>query len=44
MVTMAIVTNESATTTRLAWFTSNTSAIELITISNESHVVYQFHS
>ena len=40
-VTMAVIINENAATTRLAWLTSNISASQLFTTSHESHAVYQ---
>ena len=41
---MAVITNESAVTARLAWHTSNTSASQSITIGHESYAAYQPHS
>ena len=41
---MAVITNKSTATTRLAWFTSNAPASQLITASHGSHAVYQPHS
>ena len=40
---MAIITNESAATTRLTWLTSNASISQLITASYGSHAAYQPH-
>ena len=41
---MAVITNESTATTRLAWLTSNASISQLITTSHGSHAAYQPHS
>ena len=39
-VTMAVIANESAATTRLAWLTSNISANQSIITSHGSHTTY----
>ena len=41
---IALITNESAAKTRLAWLTSNASAGQLITTSCKSHAAYQNHA
>ena len=40
IITIAVITNESAATARFAWITSNALISQLITTSHRSHAAY----